>query len=165
MRQFMFESIGVIRTPYTSLENMPIQPAGAKDVEGLIELNHIYADGLDDVDGFSRVILLYAFHQSQGWRLKTTPFLDNVPRGLFATRAPKRPYSLGLSIVRVTSRDANTLNILDVDMLDGTPLLDIKPYIPALDAHADGRIGWMEGRAHNAITIRSDNRFTEEAKS
>ena len=139
-----YQPIGVIHTPHTRKSDTPIQPSRAKGIRGTIRLLAEYADGLDDLDGFSHIILLYHFHESSGYRLKVKPFLDSQVRGLFSTRAPWRPNLIGLSIVRLVEIAGCTLTVQDVDMLDQTPLLDIKPYVPEFDQHPDVRLGWLE---------------------
>jgi len=156
---FTYTPIGTIHSPYEDLSGMPIQPTGARGVLGTIDIFPEYRDGLRDLDGFSRIILIFAFHKSTGYRLVVKPFLDDTPRGVFATRAPKRPNAIGLSIVRLTGMHECTLDIEDVDILDGTPLLDIKPYVPAFDAYPDAASGWLEPVVHNAESFRSDKRF------
>ena len=152
--------IGVIRTPYAALEGMPIQPGGARESLGQVVLEPELAPALADVTGFSHVYLLYCFHQSAGYKTTVTPYLDDTPRGLFATRAPKRPNPIGLSVVEVVSVAGNVLTVRGADMLDGTPLLDIKPYAPAFDAPAGPvRSGWLEGRGQTVGDTRSDDRF------
>ena len=154
-----FEPIGVIRTPYLAQIDMPVQPSGG-EVSGRIEVDPEWIDGLCDLDGFSHLIVLYHFHCAMNARMMVTPFLDDQPRGLFATRAPTRPNPIGLSILRLHRIDGNILEVGDVDMLDQTPLLDIKPYVPEFD-HPDGaiRTGWLEGKSLTAHTLRSDDRF------
>jgi tRNA-Thr(GGU) m(6)t(6)A37 methyltransferase TsaA len=105
-----------------------------------------YKDGLCDMDGFSHIVLIFRFHRSRGYRLKVKPFLDNKLRGLFTTRAPRRPNQLGVSIVKLVKRRGNILTVKGVDMLDGTPLLDIKPYIPNSNPKRGVKIGWLEGK-------------------
>lgn len=152
--------IGVIHTPFASLEGMPIQPGGARDVLGQVELTPELAPALADLTGFSHVYLLYCFHQSAGYKTTVTPYLDTTPRGLFATRAPKRPNPIGLSVVEVVSVDGNILTVRGIDVLDGTPLLDIKPYAPAFDAPAGAvRSGWLDGGKAAVADTRSDDRF------
>jgi tRNA-Thr(GGU) m(6)t(6)A37 methyltransferase TsaA len=112
-----------------------------------------------DIEGFSRVILIYSFHRSVSYDLVTKPFLDTVPRGVFATRSPKRPKAIGISCVRLAGRDGSTLVIGDVDILDGTPLLDIKPYVPSFDYYPDAACGWLEKVAGDAESFRSDEGF------
>jgi len=154
------EPIGVIRTPFASLAGMPIQPGGARQVIGQVELRPELAPGLADLTGFSHVYLLYGFHKSEGYQLTVTPYLDDTPRGLFATRAPKRPNPIGLSLVAVVSVADNILTVRGIDVLDGTPLLDIKPYAPAFDA-PDGpvRSGWLETSGRDVGATRADTRF------
>lgn len=140
---------------------MPIQPAGAAGATGTVEMFPAYRAGLKDLDGFSHLILLYQFHHSEGFDLQVVPFLDTLPRGLFATRAPKRPNPIGLSVVQLERIADGVLYIGNADMLDGTPLLDIKPYVPAFDAPAaDVNAGWLEGAGKAVAQRRSDGRFT-----
>ncbi len=154
-----FTPIGVIHTPFTDKKGMPIQPAGAAGVQGTVELLPEYAPGLQDLDGFSHIILLYRFHESRGYDLRVVPFLDTVKHGVFATRAPRRPNPIGLSVVRLIGIEGNRLTVENVDMLDGTPLLDIKPYVPAFDTQTDVRTGWLEEAGRRAVDARSDGRF------
>ena len=155
-------SIGIIQTPFKDINGMPIQPSGAQDVPGQLGLDPQYEEGLCDLDGFSHLILLYHFHLSKGYSLKAKPFLDTVERGLFSTRAPRRPNPIGLSIVRLNRIDGRILHILDVDMLDGTPLLDIKPYVPTFDIRSDARAGWLEQSQEKSTSLKSDQRFKEK---
>jgi tRNA (adenine37-N6)-methyltransferase len=153
-----FRPIGVIRTPFVDIAGMPIQAAAAAGVRGTIELDPAFEPGLRDIEGFSHLILVYHFDRADA-RLSVTPFLDETPRGIFATRAPSRPNPIGMSTVRLLAVDGPRLEIEDVDMLDGTPLLDIKPYVPAIDDRAGARIGWYEGRLDALPEARSDRRF------
>lgn len=156
-----YAPVGVIHTPYHDIAGMPIQPNGARGTRGTVEILAPFREGLRDLDGFERVILIYAFHRCAGHSLTVIPFLDTMPRGIFATRSPKRPNAIGLSTVRLLDVDvaAGTLTIEDVDVLDGTPLLDLKPYVPAFDSHPGSRCGWFGAVAGNAETARSDDRF------
>ena len=140
---------------------MSIQPIGAEGVQGKIELLPEFIPGLQDVDGFSHLILLYYFHNVHGYTLQSRPFLDEYQRGVFSTRAPRRPNPIGLSIVRLESIQGTVLNIMDVDILDSTPLLDIKPYVPAFDDRANAKIGWLTGKATQASQHIADHRFNE----
>ena len=151
--------IGIIHTPFMVLNGMPIQPAGAPGVKGTVQVFEEYHAGLKDLDGFSHIILLYHFHRSQGFNLHVVPFMDSEPRGLFATRAPKRPNPIGLSIVQLDKIEDGVLHIKNVDILDGTPLLDIKPYVPEFDAEVKVRTGWLEKTRKTVSNRRSDDRF------
>ncbi len=159
MDPFIMNPIGVIHTPFKNLEGMPIQPEGAEQTKGQVAIYPQYAGGLADIDGFSHLILIYAFHQSKGFKLQVKPFLDNHIRGLFATRAPRRPNPIGLSIVELLRCEENILHVSNIDILDGTPVLDIKPYVPAFDAPRATAIGWLEGKVAQARAMRSDGRF------
>lgn len=162
IENIVYRPIGIIHTPFKELENMPIQPSGAAGIHGTVDLYHEFAEGLKDLDGFSHLILLYHFHESRGHKLIVTPFLDSEPRGVFATRAPKRPNPIGLSIVRLIRIQGATLDIENVDILDGTPLLDIKPYVPEFDHQEECRIGWLEQVRRMVKAKRSDDRFRRE---
>ncbi len=144
--ELVMRPIGIIHSPFKSKSETPIQPSRSEAV-GQVEVYPQYADGLKDVEGFSHLILLYVFHRSSGYSLQVTPFLDDRPRGLFATRYPGRPNPIGLSIVRLLARKGTLLEIEGVDVLDGTPLLDIKPYIPEFDMRQDVRTGWYQTRS------------------
>lgn len=156
-----FQPIGVLHSPHKELSGMPIQPVGARGVAGHIALRAELAPGLKDLDGFSHVIVLYHLHGSQGFELLVTPFLDTEERGVFSTRAPRRPNAIGLSVLEVAGVDVagGVLHLNNVDVLDGTPVLDIKPYVPAFDAWPGQRTGWMQGKAAEADACRSDERF------
>ncbi len=151
--------IGTIHSPFDTLEDMPIQPKGAEEIIGTVELEEQYLAGLTDLDGFSHVYLLYQFHRAQRTTLTVTPFMDTRPRGVFATRSPLRPNHIGLSIVRLIGVEKNIITVQGIDILNGTPLLDIKPYIAAFDAVLDSRSGWMQGSAEDVSSKRSDSRF------
>jgi tRNA-Thr(GGU) m(6)t(6)A37 methyltransferase TsaA len=152
-------SIGVVRSPFKQIEGMPIQPAGAASIQGRVEVFPEYIEGLRDLDGFSHIILLYHFHRVKGWNPIVMPFMDSKPRGLFSTRAPKRPNPIGLSIVKLLRIDETVLHIENVDILDGTPVLDIKPYVPQFDQFPVDRIGWLEPAKDRVKEKRSDRRF------
>jgi tRNA-Thr(GGU) m(6)t(6)A37 methyltransferase TsaA len=159
MMTIEYQPIGVIHSPFKQREGMPVQPTGAVGVKGTVGIYPEYRDGLADLDGFSHIILLYAFHASEGYDLKVVPFLDSVPRGLFSTRAPARPNPIGLSVVRLTRVEGASLHIENVDILDGTPLLDIKPYVPDFDDVSQVRLGWLEDVRKRVTSKRSDGRF------
>jgi len=154
-----FVPIGTIYTPFTDITGMPVQPAGARGTRGSVEIFPEYAEGLMDIEGFSHLFLIYAFHPSPSYKLTVIPFLDTTPRGVFATRAPRRPNPIGLSTVRLIEVSGTTLVVEDGDILDGTPLLDLKPYVPAFDSYPNASSGWLEGSAGRAGSCRSDERF------
>jgi len=154
-----YRPIGIIHSPFTEIEGMPIQPTGASGIRGSVEVFPEFAEGLKDLDGFSHVILLYHFHQVREVKLVVTPFMDPQPRGVFATRAPKRPNPIGLSIVKLLSIEQNVLRVENVDILDGTPLLDIKPYVPEFDHHPADRVGWLARAKGQVRRQKSDSRF------
>ena len=159
-----YEPIGIIHTPFKKLSDVPVQPAGALGVKGTVELIPYFEAGLKDLDGFSHLILLYHFHRSRNFRLRVTPFLDSVKRGLFATRTPNRPNPIGLSVVRLIEIQRTSLRIENVDILDCTPLLDIKPYIPEIDAHTTVRTGWFEDAVKDVKTQTTENRHMRNGK-
>jgi tRNA (adenine37-N6)-methyltransferase len=140
------KSIGVIHSPFTDKTKTPIQ-ASRSQASGQVEVYPEFAEGLQGLESFSHIILLYAFDRSNGYNLMVQPFLDDQLHGVFATRYPYRPNPLGLSVVRLLERRENILEIEGVDMLDGTPLLDIKPYIPEFDVHNSYNIGWYAQRS------------------
>lgn len=154
-----YHPIGKLRTPFTDLAGMPIQPAGETSAPGTAEIDPEFADGLKDLEGFSHVILLYHLHQVQHLSLRVVPFLDSEARGVFATRAPTRPNPIGLSVVRLLRVEGRVLHLGNVDILDQTPLLDIKPYVPAFDRPRRARAGWLESAQHQARRRRADDRF------
>ena len=136
--------IGIIHSPHTKPEETPIQPVFAEDIPGTVEVFPEFAEGLDDLEGYSHIHLIFHFHRAKGVRLKVKPFLQDVERGVFATRAPVRPNGIGFSVVRLLRREGNVLHILDCDILDGTPLLDIKPYVARFDTRPSTRNGWQD---------------------
>jgi len=139
-----YHPIGVIRSPHQDPKATPIQPAYAQGIEGRAEVLPEFAEGLRDLEGFSHIHLVYHFHRSAGTRLAVKPFLQDEERGVFATRAPCRPNAIGLSLVRLVRREGTTLYLEDVDILDGTPLLDIKPFVPRFDHREGARCGWQD---------------------
>jgi tRNA-Thr(GGU) m(6)t(6)A37 methyltransferase TsaA len=151
------QRIGIIHSPFKEPSGTPIQSAVAEGVEGSVEVFEEYAGGLKDLEGFDRIWLLYEFDRAGPSRLVVTPFRDTVPRGVFSTRAPCRPNPIGMSAVRLKRIEGNVLHVRDVDMLDGTPLLDIKPYIPEFDHFQVRRCGWLD-RLGSDRTV-ADGRF------
>ena len=154
-----FKSIGTIHTPFKRKEGTPIQSSGSRGINGTIELKREYVEGLFDLDKFSHIILIYHFHKSKGFDLQVIPFLDDKPHGIFATRAPRRPNSIGFSVVKLISIKDNILEIENVDMLDGTVLLDIKPYISQFDIHTIEKSGWINNKTGYPNETTSDDRF------
>ena len=154
--------IGIIHSPFRQATGTPVQPSAAKGVEGAVEVFEEYAAGLKDLAGFERIWLLYWFDRAEveAPALIVKPYLDNTRRGVFATRAPGRPNPIGLSSVHLLRIQRNKLDIRDVDILDGTPLLDIKPYVPQFDIFRVARSGWLEG----TVTARrlADSRFEKK---
>ena len=160
MEEIRFKPVGVIRSPFDKPEGMPIQAAEAAGVRGVVELDAAFAEGLADIEGFSHLILLYHFHRAHPAKLTVLPFLDQRPHGVFATRAPTRPNALGLSVVRLLGVSGVRLEVEGVDVLDGTPLLDIKPYVPAFDAYPAEKIGWLANNLQPGVHTLADGRFS-----
>ncbi len=159
MNEIRYKPIGVIHSPFKDVQGMPIQPTGAMGIAGTIEIEPEYCDGLKDIEGFSHIVLIYHFHLSDGYSLLVKPFMDDSLRGVFSTRAPRRPNPVGISIVRLVKVEGSTLHIENVDIVDGTPLLDIKPYVPEFDVQKNVRIGWLSDKADKANEIKADGRF------
>jgi len=149
--------IGSIRSPFKGPAGTPIQPVFAGEAEGIVEVFPEYAEGLRDLDGFERIWLLYWLDRAPPARLRVVPFRDDVEHGLFATRVPCRPNPIGLSCVRLLRIERNLLTAAGVDILDGTPVLDIKPYVPQFDAFPQSRAGWLAKRGNNRTL--ADHRF------
>ena len=141
-----FQPIGIIRTPFTSQQGTPCQPAFSGGAEGTIHIYQEFREGLVDLDGFDRIWILFLLDRSKDYKMKVIPYLDTVERGVFATRAPSRPNFIGLSAVRIVGVDesSGTVRVKDVDILDETQIIDIKPYIPENDSYRDSRTGWFE---------------------
>jgi tRNA-Thr(GGU) m(6)t(6)A37 methyltransferase TsaA len=157
-----YQPIGVIHSPFTDLKDMPIQPASRHSAPGTVEIYPQYLAGLQDLDGFSHIILIYHLHRVTRTDLTVTPFLDIKPHGVFATRAPTRPNPIGLSIVHLQRIEAEHLYVESIDILDGTPLLDIKPYVPDFDQPEPPiNLGWLQSAPGRVQTFRSDERFVE----
>jgi tRNA-Thr(GGU) m(6)t(6)A37 methyltransferase TsaA len=153
-------AIGVVRSEFKTLENMPIQPTGNAAAAGYLEIEAAYEEGLRDLDGFSHIYILYYFHEVKQSKLLVKPFMDDAVHGVFATRAPVRPNPIGMSVVAIDRIEGNRIYIHNLDVLDGTPLLDIKPYVPAFDMpKADVRVGWLDKPAAAIQAKKSDQRF------
>ncbi len=154
------EPIGKIRAPFKTIEGMPIQPKGAESVKGVVELLPELKHGLKDLDGFSHIYLIYVFHKATRTELEVIPFMDSVSRGVYATRSPLRPNHIGISIVQVEKVEGNKIYVKGIDVLDDTPLLDIKPYIQNFDEVTQSQSGWMNADQHSVKVKRSDERFS-----
>lgn len=143
--EFTIRAIGMIHSPFTKKEKTPIQPSRSKAI-GKVEVFPQFVEGLQDIEGFSHLILLYMFHLSTEYKMLIRPYLDDIEHGVFATRYPNRPNPIGLSIVQLVSRYENYLEVKGIDVLDGTPLVDIKPYLPKFDIRENVRAGWFDSR-------------------
>ncbi len=161
MDKIKYIQIGIIRSPFQKPEGTPIQPRAAKGIGGTVEVFKEYAEGLKDLDGFSHIILVYHFHLSKESSLKVKPFMDSRTHGVFSTRAPGRPNPIGISVVRLIKIEGNILHVNDLDIVDGTPLLDIKPYVPEFDIREAYKKGWLEKTIVKLPTSKDDGRFTK----
>ncbi len=159
MNEITYESIGVVHSPFAEPKNVPIQASASKGSKGTVEVNPKYAEGLKDLEGFSHIILLYHFSLVKAGSLLVKPFLDDTLHGVFATRSPARPNAIGISTVRLIRIENNILYIKDVDILDGTPLLDIKPYVPKFDYRRTTKIGWFSDKISKLKETKDDGRF------
>lgn len=160
MESVSYTPIGIIHSPFKKPAGTPIQPHGAVRGTGTVELFPRYTEGLKDIEGFSHIILIYHFHLAKQPTLTAQPFMDHIPRGIFSIRAPSRPNPIGISTVRLVAVDENVLHIEDMDIVDGTPLLDIKPYVPAFDHREVDAIGWLEESVDKMPQTTDNGRFT-----
>jgi len=160
IKTITYQAIGTIYSDFTEAKGTPIQPLGAENAKARIELFSEFSEGLKDLEGFSHIILLYHFHLSKEYKLVDNPYLDNdVKHGVFAMRAPSRPNNIGLSIVKLNSIKDHILYVQDIDIINETPLLDIKPYVPGFDLRENAKIGWLEKNVSNLSKTKADNRF------
>jgi tRNA-Thr(GGU) m(6)t(6)A37 methyltransferase TsaA len=159
MDEIKFKPIGIVHSPFKKVAGTPIQPIAAKGIEGTVEIFTEFAEGLKDLEGFSHIILIFYLHLSKKPGLRVKPYMDDETRGVFATRAPSRPNPIGLSVVRLASVEGTILHIKDVDIIDGTPLLDVKPYVPDFDNREVTKIGWLEDNIHKLPSSKDDGRF------
>jgi len=162
MDEIKYKPIGIIHSQFKEPKGTPIQPPATKGVNGTVEVFPEYAEGLKDLEDFSHIILIYHFHLSKKSSLKIKPFMDNQIHGVFSTRAPSRPNPIGISVVRLITIERNILYIRDVDIVDGTLLLDIKPYVPEFDVRAVDKIGWLEKNVNKLSTSKDDGRFQND---
>ncbi|MFP4356635.1 MAG: tRNA (N6-threonylcarbamoyladenosine(37)-N6)-methyltransferase TrmO [Phycisphaerae bacterium] len=151
------QPIGVIHSGWDQPQGTPIQPRMAEGAGGWVDLFEPYAEGLGDIEGFERIWLIYHFHRTSAMKLTVTPFLDTQSHGVLATRSPARPNGIGMSCVRLVACNGRRLELADVDIVDGTPLLDIKPYVPKFDRFDVDRCGWID--AARASRSLADDRF------
>ena len=161
MNEIKYIQIGIIHSPFKEPKGTPIQPRAAQGIDGTVEVFQEYTEGLKDIDGFSHVILVYHFHLSKESSLKVKPFMDDQTHGVFSTRAPNRPNPIGISVVQLVKIEGNILQVKDLDIVDGTPLLDIKPYVPEFDIRDAKKKGWLEKNVSKLPTSKDDGRFIE----
>ena len=161
MNEIKYIQIGIIHSPFKEPKGTPIQPRAAQGIDGTVEVFQEYTEGLKDIDGFSHVILVYHFHLSKESSLKVKPFMDDQTHGVFSTRAPNRPNPIGISVVQLVKIEGNILQVKDLDIVDGTPLLDIKPYVPEFDIRDAKKKGWLEKNVSKLTTSKDDGRFSE----
>jgi tRNA-Thr(GGU) m(6)t(6)A37 methyltransferase TsaA len=161
MNEIRYKPIGIIHSPLRKSQSVPIQSVASKGIEGSVEVAREYVEGLKDIEGFSHIILIYHFHLSKDYSLIVKPYLDENLHGVFSTRAPSRPNPIGISIVRLTKVEDNIMHIQDLDIIDGTPLLDIKPYVPKFDQRRTVRIGWLKNNINRLSIVSGDGRFTD----
>jgi tRNA-Thr(GGU) m(6)t(6)A37 methyltransferase TsaA len=160
MKTVTFEPIGVIHSAHRRAPGTPIQPTYAADAQGRVEVDGAFEEALADLEGFERIWLVYWFDRAGAFEPRVVPYRDNREHGLFATRAPSRPNPIGISVVRLLDRERNVLHVAGVDVLDATPLLDVKPYVPAFDAHPSSGAGWLDELREDRR--RADDRFHED---
>ena len=158
--EICYQPIGYIYTPFQEVKGMPIQPTGAVGVAGRIEVDPRFSAGIKDLEGFSHIVLLYHLHLVQDYQLMVKPFLDTQERGIFATRSPVRPNAIGLTVLKLVGVEGTAVLVENVDMLNGTPVLDIKPYVPEFDTWPADKIGWFAQKAEKAQSHQADERFT-----
>ena len=160
--EIIFQSIGIIRSPHQKLADIPIQPVFSNDIKGTVVVDPEFAEGLMDLHEFSHIYLFYYFHQSQKTCLHVKPYLSEQEHGIFATRAPHRPNKLGMSLVRLTEIKGNILHVKDIDILDGTPLIDIKPYIQRFDSRENVQSGWQDDVSDDTASVRGLRNYEKQ---
>ena len=162
MKEISFAPIGIVHSPFSEPKGTPIQPSAAGNMVGTVEVFPQFAAGLKDIEGFSHIILICYFHLAKGRSLLVTPFMDAEKHGVFATRAPARPNPIGFSVVKLEKVEGNILHVKGVDIIDGTPLLDIKPCIPEFDFRDVDKTGWLENNIHALPKAKDDGRFADD---
>jgi tRNA (adenine37-N6)-methyltransferase len=160
-----YEPIGIVHSPFKEPKNVPIQATASKGSVGTVEVFSQFVEGLKDLQDFSHIFLLYHFHLTTSCYLMVKPFLEDKLHGVFATRSPARPNKIGLSVVHLLRIENNILHIENVDILEGTPLIDIKPYVPKFDDRKNAKIGWFDGKLDKLNEIKDDGRFCNPAIS
>lgn len=161
--KYTLKPIGIIRSPHTKLSAIPIQPVFSKNIKGMAVIDPEFVEGLMDLNEFTHIHLFYYFHQSQKTCLRVKPYLSDKEHGIFATRAPHRPNKLGMSLVRLTEIEGNILHIKDIDILDGTPLIDIKPYIvQRFDSRENVRSGWQDDVSDGTASVRGMRNYRKQ---
>lgn len=162
MNTICYQPIGIVHSPFKTAQGTPIQPKGdEQQTEAQIEILPQYIEGLLHLEGFSHIYVLFHLHLAQSKGLHVVPFLDTEAHGVFATRSPERPNGIGLSVVELLRVEANILHIRNIDLLDGSPILDIKPYIPQFDVHNTTKNGWFENQIHKMSKQKDDGRFAK----
>jgi len=161
MIEYTFKPIGIIRSSHFESCQTPIQPVFAKGIHGTVEVFSEYADGLMDIEKFSHIYLFYYFNRAKETKLKVKPYLEDELHGIFATRSPHRPNKIGISVVKLLKIEKNILFVEDVDILDGTPLLDIKPYIARFDSRDNVRSGWQDEIQDDTANLRGKKDYKE----
>lgn len=161
MNDIRYKPIGIIHSPFKEAKGTPIQATAAIDIKGTIEVFPEYSEGLQDLENFSHIFLIYHFHLSKKMALRVKPFMDDKKHGIFAIRAPSRPNPIGISVVRLDRIENNTLYVKDVDIIDGTPLLDIKPYVAEFDIRDNTKKGWLNDQVYKLDKTKDDERFTK----
>jgi len=161
MEQMTYSPIGIIHSPHKEPEKTPIQPVYAQGITGKIEVYPEYVEGLKDLEGFSHIYLIYHFHKSDKVKLTVKPFLEYVERGLFSTRAPFRPNPIGLSIVKLLKIEDNFIEVENIDILDGTPLLDIKPYTSKFDSFEVLKSGWQDNVREDVAQVKGRREYQQ----
>jgi tRNA-Thr(GGU) m(6)t(6)A37 methyltransferase TsaA len=160
--EIIFHSIGIIHSPHQKLSDIPIQPVFCNDIKGTVVVNPEFADGLIDLHEFSHIYLFYYFHQSQRTCLHVKPYLSDEEHGVFSTRAPHRPNKLGMSLVQLIGIEDNVLYVTGIDILDGTPLIDIKPYIQRYNSRKNARSGWQEAVSEETASIQGMRNYKKQ---
>lgn len=160
MDAIKLKPIGTIHSPFKNTKGTPIQASVAHDIDGSIEILEEYVDGLNDLEGFSHIILIYYFHMAKESGLHQQPFMNGKSHGVFSIRSPSRPNPIGISVVRLKGIIGNVLYVNGLDIIDGTPLLDIKPYVPEFDSYEVEKTGWLRENVHKLKDSKDNGRFS-----